>query len=247
MKMKANNLKTKIGYLLNTNRIVKISEILLVFIVAFALIKLLTPYAGDNQLLKMGIIWCANILMLGLVWLGIKLRGQKWSDFGLTFGFIRLKESIRIFLLSLLVCILGAAGYMLGTLVMANISGMPESADMSVYEYLHNNLFMFILSLVSVYIISSFGEEVVYRAFLIDRISELGLDTKYGKMATVLISAVIFGLAHYTWGPTGMVSTGVFGLVMGICYLKFKKKLWILVLAHAYLDTILLVQVYLAS
>jgi hypothetical protein len=136
---------------------------------------------------------------------------------------------------------------MLGTLVMANISGMPESADMSVYEYLHNNLFMFILSLVSVYIISSFGEEVVYRAFLIDRISELGLDTKYGKMATVLISAVIFGLAHYTWGPTGMVSTGVFGLVMGICYLKFKKKLWILVLAHAYLDTILLVQVYLAS
>lgn len=245
--MKKNNVETKIGYLLNTNKIVKISEILLVFILAFALIKLLTPYAGDNQLLKMGIIWCTNILMLFLVWLGIKLRGQKLSDFGLTFGRINLKESMKITLRSLLVCILGAAGYMLGTLVMANISGMPESADMSVYEYLHNNIFMLILSLVSVYIISSFGEEVVYRAFLINRISELGLDTKYGKMATVLISAVIFGLAHYTWGPTGMVSTGVFGLVMGICYLKFKKNLWILVLAHAYLDTILLMQVYISS
>jgi len=245
--MEKNNVKPKIGILLNTNRIAKISEILLVFILAFALIKLLTPYAGDNQLLTMGIIWCTNILMIGLVWLGIKLRGQKWSDFGLTFGRIRFKKGIWIFLLSLLVCILGAAGYMLGTLVMANISGMPESADMSVYEYLHNNIFMLILTLIGVYIVSSFGEEVVYRAFLINRISELGLDTKYGKMVTVLISAVIFGLVHYTWGPTGMVSTGLMGLAMGICYLKFKKNLWILVLAHAYLDTFLLVQVYLTS
>jgi len=245
--MKNNKENTKIGYLLNTNRIAKISEILLVFALAYVLIKILTPYTGDNQLMKFGIVWCTNILMISLVWLGIKLRGQKWSDFGLTFGRIRLKKSIRIFLLSLLVCILGAAGYMLGTLAMANISGMPESADMSVYEYLHNNIFMLILTLIGVYIISSFGEEVVYRAFLINRISELGLDTKYGKMATVLISAVIFGLVHYTWGPTGMVSTGLMGLVMGICYLKFKKNLWILVLAHAYLDTILLVQVYLTS
>jgi len=245
--MKENTIKSKIGGLLNTNKIAKISEILLVFILAFALIKLLTPYAGDKPLLKMGIIWCTNILMLILVWLGIKFRGQKWSDFGLTFGRIRFKESFRIFLLSLLVSILGAAGYVLGTLVMANITGMPESADMSVYEYLHNNIFMLILSLIGVYIISSFGEEVVYRAFLINRISELGLDTKYGKIATVLISAVIFGLVHYTWGPTGMVSTGLMGLAMGICYLKFKKKLWILVLAHAYLDTILLVQVYLTN
>ena len=245
--MKENNFKTKIGYLLNTSRIVKISEILLVFVLAFALMKILTPFAGDNQLMKFGIVWSTNILMIGLVWLGIKLRGQKWSDFGLTFGRIRLKESIRIFLLSLLVCILGLSGYMLGTLIMANISGMPESADMSVYEYLHSNIFMLILTLVGVYIVSSFGEEVIYRAFLINRISELGLDTKYGKVVTVVISAVIFGLVHYTWGPTGMVSTGFMGLAMGICYLKLKKKLWVLVLAHAYLDTFLLVQVYLSS
>jgi hypothetical protein len=245
--MEKNNVKTKVGGLLNTNKIAKISEILLVFILAFALFKILKPYAGDNLLLKMGIIWCINILMLILVWLGIKLRGQKWTDFGLTFGRINLKGSLRIFLRSLLVCILGLSGYILGSIIMANISGMPESADMSNYEYFHDNIFLLILTLIGVYIVSSFGEEVVYRAFLINRISELGFDSKYGKMATVLISAVIFGLVHFEWGPTGVVSTGLMGLVMGIFYLKFKKKLWILVLAHAYLDTILLVQVYMAS
>ena len=242
--METYSVKTKVGGLLNSNKIAKISEILLVFIIAFGLYKILKPYAGDNLLLKMGIIWCINILMLILVWTGIKLRGQKWSDFGLTFGRINLKGSLRIFLRSLLVCILGLSGYILGSIIMANISGMPESADMSNYEYFHDNIFMLIITLIGVYIVSSFGEEVVYRAFLINRISELGLDSKYGKMATVLISAVIFGLVHFEWGPTGIVSTGLMGLVMGIFYLKFKKKLWILVLAHAYMDTILLVQVY---
>lgn len=245
--MKKNNVKTQIGYLLKTNKTTKISEILLVFISAFVLFKILKPVAGDNLFLKMVIIACINISMLILVWLGIKLRGQKWSDFGLTFGRINLKESLKVFLLSLLVCILGLIAFILGSLIMANITGMPESADMSNYEYLHNNIFMLILSLCSVYIVSSFGEEVIYRAFLINRISELGLDSKYGKIATVVISAVIFGLVHYEWGPTGIVSTGFMGLVMGIFYLKLNKKLWILVLAHAYMDTILLVQIYLMS
>jgi len=245
--MKKNNVKTKIGYLLETNKIVKISEILLVFILAFALIKILKPFAGDNLLLKQVVVSGTNIFMLILVWLGIKLRGQKWSDFGLTFGRINLKKGLRIFMLSLLVSILAGLGFILGSIIMANISGMPESADMSGYEYLQNNIFMLILSLCSVYIVSSFGEEVIYRAFLINRISELGLDSKYGKIVTVVISAVIFGFVHYEWGPTGIVSTGIMGLVMGIFYMKFKKKLWILVLAHAYLDTLLLVQVYLAS
>jgi len=245
--MKENSVKTKIGYLLNTNKIAKISEILLVFIPAIALFKILKAFAGDNLLLKLTTIWCAYILMLFLVWLGIKLRGQKLSDFGLTFGRVNLKESLRIFMLSLLVCVLGVLGFIIGSIVMANITGTPEGADMSNYEYLHNNIFMLILTLCGVYIGSSFGEEVIYRAFLINRISELGLDSKYGKMATVVISAVIFGFAHYEWGPTGIVSTGLMGLVMGIFYLRLKKKLWILVLAHAYMDTILLVQIYLTS
>lgn len=243
--MKGNRAKTKIGYLLNTNKAAKISEILLVFISVIVLLKVLTPYTVDNLLLKMGMTWGINVFMLFLVWIGIRLRGQQLSDFGLTFKRVSMKDSLRIFLTSLMVCVLGAAGYMLGTLVMANISGMPESADMSVYEYLHNNIFMLILTLTGVYIVSSFGEEVVYRAFLINRITELVSDTRYGQMAAVLISTVIFGLVHFEWGPTGMVSTGLMGVVFGICYLKLKNKLWILVLAHAYLDTILLVQVYL--
>lgn len=242
--MEIHNVKTKIRHLLNTNKTVKISEILFIFILAFALIKVLTPYAGDNLLLKMGMIWCINILMLFLVWSGMKLRGQNWSDFGLRFRRLSSKESMKVFLRSILVCVLAILGYGLGTIIMANISGMPESADMSNYEYLQNNFFMLILTLLGVYIVSSFGEEVIYRAFLIKRLSQLGLDSKYGKMAGVAISALIFGFAHYEWGLTGIVSTAFMGLVMGMFYLKY-NNLWILVLAHAYMDTLLLVPLFL--
>ena len=245
--MEKNDVKTKIGQLLNTNRTVKIAEILLLFIGAVAIIKILMPYAGDNTLKLMGVVWCVNIYMLAFIWLGIKLRGQRWSDFGLTTGQLRFKESLRTFLLSLLVCIAGLAGYVLGTVIMAGISGMPESADMSNYEYLQNNILFLVLTLAGVYFVSSFGEEVIYRAFLINRITELGPDSRYIKTAAVIISAVIFGLVHYEWGPTGMVSTGFTGLVLGIFYLKLKKRLWILVLAHAYMDTVLFVQLFLSS
>jgi hypothetical protein len=115
---------------------------------------------------------------------------------------------------------------------------------MSNYDYLRNNFFLFLITLLGVYIVSSFGEEVIYRAFLINRFTELGLNTKHGKIIAVILSAVVFGLVHFEWGLTGIVSTGFMGLVMGLFYLKFNKNIWILVLAHAYLDTILLVPLF---
>jgi membrane protease YdiL (CAAX protease family) len=130
---------------------------------------------------------------------------------------------------------------------MANIIGVPGSADLSIYDYLKDNLGMLFLSLVGVYIVSSFGEELVYRAFLINRIAQLGVGSKLATTIAVMLSSVIFGLVHYEWGAMGMIQTGFMGLAMGICYIKLKKRLWILILAHAYMDTILIVQMYLGS
>jgi membrane protease YdiL (CAAX protease family) len=127
---------------------------------------------------------------------------------------------------------------------MANITGIPETSDMSNYDYLKDNIWLLFLTLGGVYIVASFGEEVIYRAFLINRISELGLSSKTGKIITVIISAIIFGFAHYSWGLMGIVQTGFMGLALGFCYLKLKKRIWVLILAHAYMDTILMLQLY---
>ncbi len=241
------SLTNKIGSHLRTNRWFKLGEILFVFISAFSLIKLMIPFAGDNPILKQAVIWIANIVMLLIVWSGIKLRGESWKDFGLTFKAITLRDSIKVFLLSLLVLILAMAGFILGSIIMANITGIPEGSNMSGYDYLKDNFGMLILTLGGVYIVSSFGEEVIYRAFLINRISELGQTTKKATIIAVILSSIIFGLVHYEWGPMGIVQTGFMGLALGICYIKLKRRLWILILAHAYMDTILMIQMYISS
>ncbi len=249
MKQKENiSVTNRLGKQLQTNLLFKIGEIMLLFIIVLSFIGLIVPLAGDNLILKQLMVWSANILMLIYVWMGLKLRGETWSDFGLALKTLSLRKAVKTFLLSLLVLALALAGFIIGSIIMANITGIPTgSADMSGYDFFKDNMGMLILTLVGVYIASSFGEEVIYRAFLINRISELGQNTKKATIIAVIFSSVIFGLIHYDWGPMGMVQTGFMGLALGLCYVKLKKRLWILILAHAYMDTILMVQLYLAS
>ncbi|MCA6078928.1 CPBP family intramembrane glutamic endopeptidase [Fulvivirga sedimenti] len=239
--------RSELGKLLRTNPFVQLTEILLLFAIAFAILNTMGPLAGDDPLSVALVVGMANVLMILYIWAGLKLRGESWKDFGLTFKPVSWKQGLKIIMLSLLVALLGAAGFLLGSVIMANITGIPEAANFTGYNYLKDNFPMLLVTLAGVYLSSSFGEEVIYRAFLINRISEIGKKSKSATIIAVILSAVIFGLIHYQWGPMGMVQTGFMGLAMGICYIWLKKRLWILVLAHAYLDTILLVQLYLAS
>jgi len=237
----------KLRELLLTNRIAKIIEIFSIFLIALIIIKVFVQTDGDNTLYNQIVVWIANVVMLTMVWGGLKLRGQTWQDFGLSFKKASLKEILNIFLRSLLVFVLALSGFIFGSIIMANITGIPEGADLSGYDYLKDNIGMLILSLSGIYVVSSFGEEVIYRAFLINRITELGLNSSKGRIIAVILSAIVFGLVHYSWGPMGIVQTGFMGLALGLCYIYMKRRLWILILAHAYLDTILIVQIYLAS
>jgi membrane protease YdiL (CAAX protease family) len=238
---------SEIGKQLQSNRLYTFAEILLLFVFTLAFIGILSPFAGENLILKQAVVWTANILMLFMVWVGLKLRGNSWKSLGLTFHPISWRHGMKLFLLSLLVFVLAVLGFIIGSIIMANITGIPEGANMTGYDYLKNNLGMLLLTLGGVYIVSSFGEEVIYRGFLINRISELGRGTKKATVLAIMLSSIIFGLVHYEWGPMGIVQTGFMGLALGICYIKLKKRLWILILAHAYMDTILMIQMYMAS
>ena len=234
----------RIGFLLKTNKQAKILEPFLVFLIAFLFITAFISEEATDLIYNQAIIWFANILMLVLVFTGIKLRGEGLNHFGLSFKKFNWKFGLKTFLQSLVVFVLALIGFIIGSIIMANITGIPEASDMSNYAYLNDNVWMLCLTLGGVYIVSSFGEEIIYRAFLINRISELGLTSKTGKTIVVLISAIIFGFVHYSWGPMGIVQTAFMGLALAISYLYLKKKIWVLIIAHAYMDTILMLQIY---
>ncbi|MDH3199238.1 MAG: CPBP family intramembrane metalloprotease, partial [Candidatus Krumholzibacteria bacterium] len=161
-------------YALRANKFAQVGEIAVVFAVPVAAIAFVLPLVGENPLARQAVVWVANLLMLGLVWAGLRLRGQGWAHFGLGRRVVGRRAVVRAVLKSLVVFVAAVVALLVGSIVMANIVGKPEAADMSGYDYLRGNLPMLLLALVGVYIVSSLGEEIVYRGFLINRLAELG-------------------------------------------------------------------------
>ena len=121
---------------------------------------------GDSPVASIGSIWVANLMMLAVIYFGLWSRGQGWSHLGLDLAATDWKSITKTVLQSLLVCAIAIFAFAAGAILMANLVGMPEPADMSKYDYLRGNLGMTILALGSVYVVSAFAEEVIYRGFL---------------------------------------------------------------------------------
>lgn len=219
-------------------------DVLFVFGVVILFIELIRPLATENLILSQFVVFLANILLIGLVWLSQRLRGERFRDLGLKEIPKSLKKVFRVFLWSLVVFVLALSAFVLAAKIGPLLGFSQLQADVSGYDYMKNNAFWFLLSLLGVYFVSSFGEEYVYRGFLMDRIMRAFKNEHIGKFMAIVLSAVVFGLAHYSWGIPGMIQTAVMGLVLSISYLLLNQRLSILVLAHAYMDTLLLGSVY---
>lgn len=236
-----------VGQALRTRRLARGIELVTPFAVAAAIIAVGRPLIGKDPLHYQLLVWVANLAMLGLVWLGLRLRGQEWSHIGLGAIGKGVRSIAGLVWKSIIVFVCMLAAMTAGAILMANILGRPEPPDTSGYAFLHGNLPLFLVSLAAVLIGSSLGEEILYRGFLITRLIEIQRDSGSARWLAVTISGVVFGLAHFAWGPAGMVQTAFMGLALGVAFLLTKRALWVLVLAHAYGDIILMVQMYLGN
>lgn len=224
-----------------------LGELSLVFVPVLVLLIASASWVGDDPMRGFMIAWAANIFMLVAIGAGMRIRKKSWKDIGLTLPKLRRKEALSTIAWSIPVLIAGVLAWIIAPVLLSNILEVPATADFSGYEFLQDNPVALLLTLLGVYFISSFAEEVIYRGFLISRLAELTSGTRYNKVIAVLISSVFFGLIHYQWGAMGMFQTGFFGLAMGTSYVLLRKRLWILILSHAYMDTLLLVNLYLAG
>jgi membrane protease YdiL (CAAX protease family) len=222
----------------------KFYEIFLVIGIGALIIFFMKPIAKNNPIVSATSVWIANIVMLAIVLIGMKLRGETLKNFGFSLKFKDWKSLFKTILWSLFVFALILFGFAIASSVMSNILETTGSADLIGYKYVKDNTNVFIISLIAVLVASSFAEEVIYRAFLINRINELGVEDQLLKTA-IVASAIIFGLAHFSWGPMGIIQTMAVGFVLSVCYIKLNKRLWILILAHAYIDIILMTKMYL--
>lgn len=227
------------------NRFAPLVEVVAVFLVAVLVTGVGWMIAGEGALARQTVVWVANVAMLLMIGIGLRLRGQSWRDLGLGVGWPGWRRAAGVVLKSILVFVAAIAAFVLAGLWVPQAAGNSGQADLSSYDWLHGNLPMLLFALAVIYPVSSFGEEVVYRGFLNQRLSEFGGGSRWADVCAVTGSAVIFGLAHFSWGPVGILQTTAMGMALGIAWLLLNRQLWVLVLAHCYLDTMLLVPLYL--
>ena len=113
---------TGFGRALLNSKPAQVGEIFALPVVAFAVIVLAAPLAGENPVAGQGVVWVANILMLVMVWLGLRLRGQGWAHFGLSFRGASRRIVVRAVLLSLVVFIVAVAAFFVGWTVAVGLS-----------------------------------------------------------------------------------------------------------------------------
>ena len=95
-----------------------------------------------------------------------------------------------------------------------------------------------LLALVGTWTLAAFGEEMVYRGYLMNRVADLFNRTRPAWIISLIAVHVGFGLAHAYQGWTGIIDEGLMGLLLGIIYLRTGRNLSVPIIAHGIGDTI---------
>jgi uncharacterized protein len=125
--------------------------------------------------------------------------------------------------------------------------GMPSIDTSQVIDLASQSPASLALWIVAVaWIGAGFGEEVLWRGFLLDRLMRMPGISGRLWLATG-VQGVAFGLPHAYQGAAGVIITGVVGLFFGWLRTKTAWNLWPLIIAHALVDTIMLLLAYAAK
>lgn len=122
-----------------------------------------------------------------------------------------------------------------------------QTPDVSAYAEIEASLSMLLVYLVVSWTTAGFGEEIIWRGFVMPRIAYLFGDRKIGWVIGLIVSSILFGLIHYPQGITGMVMTGFIGFVFGVLFLSTGRNLWFSIIAHGLTDTIAFVLLFYAE
>ena len=170
------------------------------------------------------------LFVLGLA--TVRLRDGRWSA-------MRLKRPdswLRIFLIALAAA---ALRIILGQFVVEPITGRywPAPIAPALANEIAGNPRVAVLALLIVWTFAAFGEEIAYRGYLITRGADVGARSAVAYWVAMLLVSILFGYGHYYKGPSGIVDSGIAGLILGTTYLLAGRNLWAAILAHGLIDT----------
>ena len=209
-----------------TSKRLAAAELLLVALVFIATAYHLLPLGRGPWLLVLGWI---SLYVRKIGWRGIGLTKYKsWTaTFVMGIGCGVLLELFELFVSQpILVRLLG------------------KQADLSKFHDLTGNLKLTGLYILLAWIVAAFGEEMIYRGYLMNRVADLLNRTRTAWIASLVVVHIVFGLAHRYQGWTGVIDEGLMGVLLAILYLRTGRNLAVPIFAHGIQDSIDLILIF---
>jgi membrane protease YdiL (CAAX protease family) len=177
------------------------------------------------------------LFVLGLI--SLRVRDGGW-------GVIGLRRPVSWRRTVLIALAAAAARILLGQFVIDPLTAhfWPPSIAPSGVNEIAGHGWVALRWLLLVWTFAAFGEEISYRGYLVTRAADVGARSKASYWIAVLLVSVLFGYGHYYKGPSGIVDSGMAGLILGAAYLLSGRNLWVCILAHGFIDTAMVIAVF---
>jgi uncharacterized protein len=180
------------------------------------------------------------LVLLG--WISLRLRKLRWRDV----GFARNRSWAMTLTLGI------GGGLILETFqllvtqpLLAHLTGKhPDLAD---FRILTGNTKYTLAALALSWTFAAFGEELVWRGYLMNRVADLGNRTRLAWFCSLVVVHAAFGLAHSYQGLTGIIEEGIDGFFLGVIYLRTGKNLAVPIIAHGVSDTLDVLLIFLGK
>lgn len=169
-------------------------------------------------------------------------RGGTLADL----GFKRPKRWAMVPIQVVAILVVFVAVQNLAPMLVSSFMTVPEP-DLSRHNAIAGDLGAAIALALILPLTASIPEEIIYRGFLIGRLSDLFSRKIGGGALAVFVQALIFGAVHYQWGAGGMLVTVIMGIVWGSAYLLCDRNLWVVILAHSVGHIFFVIQLYMAT
>jgi membrane protease YdiL (CAAX protease family) len=224
----------------NMNRAGFLRDILVV-LTPWLILGVIGEWLGDGTTLGAVFITLAYVLGVVLATIVLKRRGSGWREIGLA----RPDSWRKTILLGLGAFVVTSLAYVAIQEIMQYLPGLEIApADKSNYNPIYGNLPLLIVYLAATWTTIAFGEEMLFRGFLLNSLAGFFRHTTAKWVLALIGSSLIFGLVHFSWGIAGVVETTIMGLVLGFIYLRTGHNLWVTIIAHGLMNTMAFVLIF---
>ena len=177
-----------------------------------------------------------------LAWISLRVRGLRWRDVGLA----RPANWRRTIVIGVL-CGVGMELLELFVTQPLLVKLFGKMPDLSALDGLRGSWKLLLLGLALTWTLAAFGEEMVYRGYLMNRVAGLFRNPTAAWTISLVVVSFVFGLGHIGQGITGQVENMIDGLLLGVIFLATGCNMWAAIITHGVTDTVDIVLLYLGK